>query len=104
MKISLLNFFERRRYFKKQYSEMYDAVSWLYRSFCNISMTYVVNEDNIEQFNQVKNGIVKYAKELCKSLKLLDNEISWNGEISRRTKKKREKARKKIQEILKLFG
>lgn len=98
----MLNFFERRRYFKKSYYEIYNETCNIYSSFRYLCSVYSIDEYNIDQFNIVKDGIVVRTKNLHRKFNMLEDEVDWIGELGRDTRKKKVATLKMFNEILRV--
>ncbi len=100
----LKDFFKKRSYFKRNYSIMYDEANMIYDRFCKLCRTYVVDEDNVEEFNNKKNAIVYYTKHLKNKLHLFEVEIKYSYELDSNTRKKRQRIWSIIEEITSMCG
>ena len=96
----LLAFREKREYFMRNYSKMYDDAIKLRNSFQKLMSTYEVDETNKDEFNCRKNAIEYYAKHLKKKVDIFENEIKSNCQLDRETRQKRKEIKKILEEII----
>ena len=95
---------DKRQYFMRNYSKMYDDALKLENAFQKLCNTYEVDETNIDDFNCKKNALAYYAKHLGKKVKLFENEIKSCCELDRKTKRKRMEIHRILKEITSMCG
>ena len=92
--------FLRRKFFSRKYQELFEDTEWIYSKFCKLCSTYLVDEDNIADFNKKKKVVVLYTRHLAKKLIELEEDVNCKCDLNRKARKCRESIVKKTNEII----